>query len=363
MAKKDEGLNAKNVAFDQPGAGLVLGGVNASNLYAKYDKLRAVKDQKEGGSKQLWDNLSRFTTTANAKNLDPAQAKLYNQYIKTGKVPTGLKDTTVSAAMDWGLREAGRFQQHKPVSLLSQIAGPLLTIAAGAINPALGAAVGGYMGSRNGGGPLSIISGIAGGYLGGNAIANAGGVSGIYDSVKNGVSNFLSPGGFSNPSALGLSGENLGLNFASGAIPAAPVAGYGIGGATAGGLGLTGANLGVGLTNSLGGTPIAGYGNSAVGGSLDTPGLINAPTAGSTPQSVGSKPLPSKIDEGIKIANKGLKIAESLTPAPEQPGGLMTAPMQMGQPKQMTNFGMQMRPFMPYRYFTPTTNPFMARIT
>lgn len=353
MAKKDEGLNAKNVAFDQPGAGLVLGGVNASNLYAKYGKLRAVKDQKEGGSKQLWDNLSRFTTTANAKNLDPAQAKLYNQYIKTGKVPTGLKDTTVSAAMDWGLREAGRFQQHKPISLLEQIAGPLLTIAASAIpvvGPYAGAAMGGYIGSRNGGGPLSILTGAAGGYLGGRSIANAGGVSGIYNSAKNGLGNLFSSGGFSNPSALGLSGANLGLNFGSGSFGAAPVSGFG-----ASGLGLSGANLGLGLTNSLGGTPVTGYGNSAVGGD---------PSSLYTPASTGPpKPTPSLVDQGVKTARAGLRIAEALTPTTQQGGGLMTAPMQMGQPKQMTNFGMQMRPFMPYRYFTPTTNPFMARIT
>lgn len=87
---------------------------------------------------------------------------------------------------------------------------------------------------------LGGLLGAAGGYLTGNSIANAGGISGIYNSAKNGIANFLSPGGFSNPSALGLTGSNLGLNFASapGAFTAAPVAGYG-----ASGLGMTGANL------------------------------------------------------------------------------------------------------------------------
>lgn len=281
-------LNAKNIPFTEPGAGLALGGVTSRNLYAKYDKLRGVRDEKAGGSKQLWDNLSRWTSTKQGTNLDPQQAQLFNEYIKTGVKPAGLTDQTASAAMDWGLREAGRFQQHKPISLLEKIAGPVLTIAASAIpviGPYAGAAVGGYMGSRNGGGILGAGLGAIGGYMGGNAIANAGGVSGIASNIKNGVGNLLgSGGGFSNPSALGLSGSNLGLNFASapGGFAAAPVAGYG-----ASGLGLSGANLGLNFASgAIRGLPVAGYGNSAIGGN---------PNSLYTPQSMGP-PKPSGLD-------------------------------------------------------------------
>ena len=352
MAKKNDSLNAKNVDFTQPGAGLLLGGVTERNLYAKYDKLRGVRDEKAGGSKQLWDNLSRWTTTKQGAKLDPTQAKLFNQYIKTGKKPDGLSDATTMAAMDWGLREAGRFQQHKPVSLLSQIASPLLTIAAGAINPALGAAVGGYMGSRNGGSLLNIGLSALGGYMGGNAIANAGGVSGIASNIKNGVGNLLGGGGFSNPSALGLSGSNLGLNFASapGGFAAAPVAGYG-----ASGLGLTGANLGVGLTNSLGGATVGGYGGGALGGD---PTDLYQPQALAGP----SKPGMSTAEKVIRGAKTGLKIG-SLLDAPQSAGqGLMT-PGSVGAAKPMVPQILNMRPFIPYRYFGANTNPFMARIT
>ncbi len=286
-------LNAKNLPFTQPGAGLELMGVNDRNVWAKYDRLRGVRDQKEGGSRQLWQNLSRWTSTPQGANLDPNQVRLFNQYIQTGTRPEGLTDKTALAAMDWGGREAGRFQQHKPISLLEKIGGPLLTIAASAIpviGPYAGAAVGGYMGQRNGGGALGGLLGAAGGYFGGKSIANAGGVSGIYDSVKTGVGNFLGGGGgFSNPSALGLSGSNLGLNFASapGGFAAAPVAGYG-----ASGLGMTGANLGLNFASgAIRGLPVAGYGNSAIGG--DAASLY-------TPQSMGP-PKPSIGDRVLDV--------------------------------------------------------------
>ena len=353
MAKDDE-LNAKNLPFDQPGYGLALGGVTAGNVYKKYDKLRAARDEKAGGSKQLWENLSRWTSTKQGANLNPDQAKLFNQYIQTGKKPTGLKDETTLAAMDWGLREAGRFQQHKPVSLLSQIAGPLLTIGAGfipVIGPYAAAATGGYFGQRNGGGVLGGLLGAAGGYLGGRGIQNAGGASGIYNSAKNGLHNLLGGGGFSNPAGLGLSGSNLGLDFASGGFPAAPVTGYG-----ASALGLTGDSVSsaLGGLGTLGGPSAAELGNQAIGG--DPSSLYN-------PASLGPpKPGSSTADRVVRAARTGLGILDSLGDPPSGGGTLMSAGP-VGQPaQQIIPHGVQMRPLLPYQYFRPNTNPFMARI-
>lgn len=353
MAKDDGTLNAKNVPFDQPGYGLALGGVTAGNLYAKYDKLRAARDEKAGGSKQLWENLSRFTTTKNAANLNPDQAKLFNQYIQTGKKPSGLKDETTMAAMDWGLREAGRFQQHKPISLLEKVLGPVLTIAASAIpvvGPYAGAAMGGYIGSRHGGSPFNILTGMAGGYLGGQSIANAGGISGIYNSAKGGLSHLFGGGGFSNPSALGLSGSNLGLNLASGGFPAAPVTGYG-----ASALGLTGDSVSsaLGGLGTLGGPSAAEFGNQAIGG--DPASLYN-------PASLGPvKPGASTADKVIRAARTGLKAFDAFSDPPS--GGSLMTPGPIGQPaQQIIPHGVAMRPLLPYPYFKPNTNPFMARI-
>ena len=359
MAKKDEGLNSKNVDFTAPGMGLALGGVTDRNLYAKYDKLRGAKDEKAGGSKQLWTNLSRWTSTPQGKNLDPTQAKLFNQYISTGKKPAGLSDQTAMAAMDWGLREAGRFQQHKPVSLLSKIAGPLLTIGAGfipVVGPYAAAAAGGYFGQKNGGGVLGGLLGAAGGYLGGKAIMNAGGASGIYNSAKTGLGNlFGSGGGFTNTGALGITGLP-GANFSSmpGAFPSTlGASGFGVGTSTsAGGLGLTGANLGTGLVNSLGGEAMTGYGPSQLGGdpaSLYNPQSLAGPTQGG-----------SALDRGVRAVRTGLRMADALS-GPEQGGTLMSAGP-VGQAKPMVQSGVAMRPFVPYQYFRPNTNPFMARI-
>ena len=388
---KKEGMNALNTDFTQPGAGLQQAGVTLQNLNDKWGALYEDRNSKAGGSKQLWDNLSRWTTTKNAQHFaqtQPEQAALFNKSIQTGVIQPGLSTQTLSAALDWGVRENDRSQQHKEnfldttfgmilgklaqigVGFIPGVGVPLAMTLAGGLGAAQAAAQ-----TRPSAGSMALggVSGALSGYSGAHMAAGinaAGGVgpyvSNIGASIKNGVSNLFGGGGFSNPAGLGLSGANLGLNFASGGFSAAPVAGYGIGsGLTAGGLGLTGANLGVGLTNSLGGAPIPGYGNSAVGGQLNTPGLINAPTPGSTPRSVMGPPSPGEtlVDKGVKVAKAGMKIASALTPSPQQ-GGLMTAPMQQqGQGPQMVPHNVQMRPFMPYRYFGPTSNPFMARIT
>lgn len=349
MAKKDDTLNAKNLPFDQSGAGLAIGGVTAGNLYAKYAKLAAADDK---NSEKIVKNLSRYTTIKNAQNLGPKQAQLFNQFMKTGKKPEGLSDATAMTALDWALREEGRFQQHKPVSLLEKIAGPLLTIGASmipVIGPYAGAAVGGYMGSRNGGSLLDIALGATGGYLGGRSIANAGGVTGVANNIKNGVGNLFNSGGFSNPGALGVSGANLGLDFASGGFQAAPVAGYG-----ASGLGLTGGSVtsALGGLGTLGAPSAAQYGDQAIGG--DPSSLYN-------PASLSPSAGTSAVDKAIKTARAGLKIAGALdTP---DAGQTLMSPGAIGAARPMVPHGVASRPFIPYRYFGPNTNPFMARIT
>jgi len=308
-------LNAKNVPFSQSGAGLELMGVNDRNVWAKYDKLRGVRDQKEGGSRQLWNNLSRWTSTPQGKNLDPNQASLFNQYINTGTRPDGLTDKTALAAMDWGGREAGRFQQHKPVNFFTEyLMDPLiqagLTIATG--NPYLAMAYGGIKGGVEDGG-FGAIKGIASGYTAGNAGAGlwnagkaAGGVSGFFANpgqwastlgsnavtgVKNSVGNLLGNGGggCTNTGALGINGLP-GANFASmpGAFPSTlNAAGFGNNA-----LGISGQNLGLNFASgAIKGLDVAGYGNSAIGG--DAASLY-------TPQSMGP-PKPSIGDRILDV--------------------------------------------------------------
>jgi len=160
-------LDAKNVPFTQSGAGLAMAGITPQNMYARLDKLRLNSTSKEGGNAQLWKNLGRWTTTPNAGGLNPQQASLFNQYYKTGVRPAGLTDQTVSGALDWGLREGGRSQQHKNTfwdSAFGQLLGPALTIGSSFLPggqflaPAVGALTGGLKGGWSG----AVLGGLSG---------------------------------------------------------------------------------------------------------------------------------------------------------------------------------------------------------
>lgn len=149
------------------------------------------------------------------------------------------------------------------------ILGTLFSAALAMAGPAA-AALGGISQSKNN--PLGSLLSLAGPTIG----------PGLYDKAKNALS-----GGFSNPSALGLSGANLDLPGLANAPGTSPVAGYG-----ASGLGLTGANLGLNFASGgFPGAPVKGYGASAVGGNPeslypgksglpDLPGMPGGPSLG-----------------------------------------------------------------------------------
>lgn len=160
-------LDAKNIPFTQSGAGLAMAGITPQNMYARLDKLKLNSTSKEGGNAQLWKNLGRYTGLPVAGGLNPQQASLFNQYYKTGVRPAGLTDQTVSGALDWGLREAGRSQQHKNTfwnSAFGQLLGPALTIGSSFLPggqylaPVIGATVGGLKEGVKG----ALIGGIGG---------------------------------------------------------------------------------------------------------------------------------------------------------------------------------------------------------
>jgi hypothetical protein len=141
--------------------------------------------------------------------------------------------------------------------------------------------------------------------MGGNAIANAGGVSNIASNVRNSVGNLFSGGGgFTNTGALGITGLP-GANFASmpGAFPSTlNAAGFG-----QNALGISGQNLGLNFASgAIRGLPVGGYGDSAIGGD---------PSSLYTPQSMGP-PKPS-------IGDRVLDVVGNLPGLPgAQPGGV-----------------------------------------
>lgn len=162
--------SARSLDFKAPGAGLQNAGIDEKDMYPRFEKLRGLKDQKEGGNRQLWKNLDRWETTPNAANVDPVQKQLFDQYHATGERDPRLKDTTVATALDWGVREGTRSQVHKK-SFLTSTLGKLL-VGAGQIGlsfvpgvgPALSAGLGGVTGAMNGGGPLGALTGAVSGY-------------------------------------------------------------------------------------------------------------------------------------------------------------------------------------------------------
>ena len=162
--------SARSLDFKAPGAGLQNAGIDEKDMYPRFEKLRGLKDQKEGGNRQLWKNLDRWETTPNAANVDPVQKQLFDEYHRTGKRDPALRDETVSTALDWGVREGTRSQVHKK-SFLTSTLGKLL-VGAGQIGlsfvpgvgPALSAGLGGVTGAMNGGGPLGALTGAVSGY-------------------------------------------------------------------------------------------------------------------------------------------------------------------------------------------------------
>lgn len=188
-----EGVNAKTLPFDQPGAGNAGYGVDVTNVYTVIDKLRAHKGEKAGGSKQLWDNLSRWTSTPQVAHLNTDQQRLFDQFIQTGKRDPALKDRTVLLAVDWALRDVARGQQHKQ-GFLDSFLGKLVTVAleVGATvvtgNPAAGAAVGAAIGGVKGGLKGAIFGGIEGYGVGSatNWVAN-GGLTALTQPVGGGI--------------------------------------------------------------------------------------------------------------------------------------------------------------------------------
>ncbi len=163
---------ARSLNFKQPGAGLENAGIDARDMFPRFEKLRGLKDQKEGGNAQLWKNLSRWTSTPNAQHLAPDQAAAFNHYVQTGERLPTLKDETVATALDWGVREGTRSQVHKKTfmqSTLGKLLGIPITAAGYAVGGPLGAGIanGLYQGIGNHD-VLSGLGGFASGYAGGS---------------------------------------------------------------------------------------------------------------------------------------------------------------------------------------------------
>ena len=192
---KNTGVNAKNIEFDRPGAGIEGYGITPQNLNAKLLKLYGARTEKEGGSKQIWDAMVKNTSKSLARSPDSLTSQQFNQFLSSGKLPdkpTAGFQKYAAESLDYGLRETGRAQQHKPTDFLSGFLTDMLPeIALGfvpGVGPALAAAYGGIKGGVDSGSVLGGITGALSGYGAGgfgaglsSAGSAAGGVSGFMD--------------------------------------------------------------------------------------------------------------------------------------------------------------------------------------
>ena len=120
MANRNEGTNAKNLDYKSPGAALSGYGITPDNLYPKLGKLYADRATVDGGSKSIWDAMTKNTAKALARSPDSVAVQEFNTFLRTGKIPANPSaqfQRMAAESLDYGLRETGRAQQNKPTSI------------------------------------------------------------------------------------------------------------------------------------------------------------------------------------------------------------------------------------------------------
>lgn len=174
--------NAKTLPFDRPGAGAFNYGVNQNNVASKLERIWADRATVDGGSKAIFTKISNWASPeqviARGGNPNDTQWKLWQNYIRTGKVDPNLRTNLAVRGLDLGLRETARAQQHKTTfwdSAFGKILKIGAPIAAGAFLPGLipglsagwaGAGAGALMGGLDGGWDGALLGGLSG-YAGG----------------------------------------------------------------------------------------------------------------------------------------------------------------------------------------------------
>ena len=164
--------SARDLDFTASGAGLANAGINERNMIPRFEKLRGVKDEKAGGSRQLWKNLDRWENTPQGAKVDPEQKRLFDLYHRTGTRDPRLKNSTVAAALDWGVREGTRSQMHKEnffdsglgriLGTVGQVAASFIPVVGPYVSMGIGALHGGL--KSKGGGWGGALTGAASGY-------------------------------------------------------------------------------------------------------------------------------------------------------------------------------------------------------
>lgn len=164
--------NSKTLPLGQTGDAVADNyGITARNAVAKLEKLWPHRAEKAGGSKTLFDKISKTIDQNLAKNPNHPQWLAFKQWRDTGKVPATLRTDLAKRALGIGYSEAARAQQHKK-GFLDSFLGQLLVmgaeVAVGAwAGPWAAAAVGGGFGYVKDHSILGVIKGGIQGYAAG----------------------------------------------------------------------------------------------------------------------------------------------------------------------------------------------------
>lgn len=169
--------NAKNIAFDRPGAGLEGYNITPQNIGAHYAKDFAARNTHEGGGQQLWEAISKNSARSLARSPNSLIGKQFAQFVEDGKWPDKPSPAFLRAAavhLDYGYREIGRYQQHKQ-GFLDSFLGQLLTtvaeVAAGfipVVGPYVSLAIGAATGYVKTHSVLGTVGGAISGYSAGS---------------------------------------------------------------------------------------------------------------------------------------------------------------------------------------------------
>ena len=99
--------NAKTLPFDRPGAGAFNYGVNNQNVARKLERIWADRGTEDGGSRAIFNKISNWASpeqvTARGGNPNDTQWRLWQNYIRTGKIDPNLRPSLAVRGLDYGL--------------------------------------------------------------------------------------------------------------------------------------------------------------------------------------------------------------------------------------------------------------------
>ena len=159
-------FNAKTLPLARPDIAAANYGVTYENAPAKLEKLWAHRDEKAGGSREIYEKLVKHASPEAIlkRGGDPnsVQWKYFREYLDTGKVNPNMKPQLAHDMLGVGLSETARHQQHKPKNFFTQyLMDPLVEIGLGAI-PVIGPGLAMTYGGIKGG----VDNGVLGGLMG-----------------------------------------------------------------------------------------------------------------------------------------------------------------------------------------------------